>query len=311
EVDRQAGAQGAGAEQKSPPEAASPNGSMTGHPNSPAPNGNTPNGPMPNGPMPNGPAQSGPAPSGSAPNGPAPNGPSTDSIVVPDAMAAGGASAEPAAQLDALTSQVSRLSGNGDERAAASAALHNQQVGFLKNVLLNGMTPNRGLDIASAFLHRGRFLTRRAEAILRRSQQETQGLGLNDILSGLATGLLGSDGVVAHLLQGLGHVVEVLPQGLGKTLQAVGSIADNVVDDVFDILKLPKVDMSKVPEQERRIPYVAEIPDWWYHNNNLNATYAAQLRAQVHDIIDGFNSIPGYISPAVAHYISKKYADKY
>ncbi|KAJ2714138.1 hypothetical protein H4R19_001884 [Coemansia spiralis] len=242
------------------------------------------------------------------------NGPSSGSIVMPDAMAGamGGGGGQPAgsgSQLDALTSQVSRLSGNGDDRAEASAALHDQQVGFLKDMILNGMTHNRGLDIASAFLHhRSRFLTRRADAILRRSQQEVPGLGLPDILSGLATGLLGSDGVVAHLLQGLGHVVEVLPQGLGKTLEAVGSIAENVTDDVFDILKLPKVDLSKVPEEERRIPYVAEVPDWWYTNNNLNATYAAQLRAQVHDIIDGFNRIPGYISPAVAHYVAKKYA---
>ncbi|KAJ2084175.1 hypothetical protein H4R24_000248 [Coemansia sp. RSA 988] len=217
-----------------------------------------------------------------------------------------------AAQLDALTSQVSHLSGNSNDRAAASAALHNQQVGFLKNVILNGMQPNHGLDIASAFLNRkNRFLHRHANALMRRAQEEeTPGLGLDDILSGLTTGLLGSDGVVSHLLQGLGHVVEVLPQGLTETLKAVGSIAETVTSDVFDILKLPKVDMSKVPEKERHIPYVAEVPDWWYKNNNLNATYAAQLRAQIHDIIDGFNGIPGYISPSVAHYIAKKYGDK-
>ncbi|KAJ2801083.1 hypothetical protein H4R21_002922 [Coemansia helicoidea] len=240
------------------------------------------------------------------------NSPSPDSIVAPGATAGGsGQSAGATSQLDALTSQVSRLSGDGTDRAEASAALHDQQVGFLKDMILNGMGQNGGVDMASAFLHhhhRSRFLTRRAAAILRRTPpQETPGLDLNGILSGLATGLLGSDGVVADLLKGLGHVVEVLPQGLGKTLEAVGSIAKDVTDDVFDILKLPKVDLSKVPEEERRIPYVAELPDWWYKNNNLNATYAAQLRAQVHDMIDGFNRIPGYISPAVAHYVAGKY----
>ncbi|KAJ2782828.1 hypothetical protein H4R18_002039 [Coemansia javaensis] len=236
-----------------------------------------------------------------------PHGPQADGSIV-DAPAGNSA-----AQLDALTSNVSQLSGDDEARASASAALHDQQVGFLKDVLLGGMSGNRGLDIASAFLHhRNRFLSRRAQAILRREQQhpeETKGLGLDQILSGLATGLLGKEGVVAHVLQGLGQVVEVLPQGLGKTLEAVGHIAEDVVGDVFDILKLPKVDLSKVPEEERRIPYVAEVPEWWYKNNNLNATYAAQLRAQVHDIIDGYNRIPGYISPAVAHYVAKKYAD--
>ncbi|KAJ2335255.1 hypothetical protein GGI00_001456, partial [Coemansia sp. RSA 2681] len=101
----------------------------------------------------------------------------------------------------------------------------------------------------------------------------------------------------------------VLPQGLGETLKAVGSIAEGVTNDVFDILKLPKVDMSKVPEAERRIPYVASLPNWWYERNNLNATYAAQLHAKVHDMIDGYNSIPGYVSPAVIHYVAKKYGN--
>ncbi|KAJ2617899.1 hypothetical protein H4S08_000134 [Coemansia sp. RSA 1365] len=240
-------------------------------------------------------------------------GPLPPSDVATAASAAvNGMPSESAAQLDALTSHVSRLSGNSDDRAEASAALHNQQVGFLKDVILNGMQPNHGLDIASAFPSRnGRFLHRHANALMRRAQQEeTPGLGLDDILSGLTTGLLGSDGVVNHLLQGLGHVVEVLPQGLTETLKAVGGIAETVTNDVFDILKLPKVDMSKVPEKERQIPYVAELPDWWYKNNNLNATYAAQLRSQIHNIIDGFNGIPGYVSPAVAHYVAKKYGGK-
>ncbi|KAJ2310535.1 hypothetical protein H4R23_002708, partial [Coemansia sp. Cherry 401B] len=103
----------------------------------------------------------------------------------------------------------------------------------------------------------------------------------------------------------------VLPQGLGETLKAVGSIAEDVTNDVFDILKLPKIDMSKVPEKERRIPYVAELPEWWYKHNNLNATYAGQLRQQIHDMIDGFNGIDGYVSPATAHYLAKKYGSQH
>ncbi|KAJ1871353.1 hypothetical protein LPJ55_003943 [Coemansia sp. RSA 990] len=219
-------------------------------------------------------------------------------------------SADSAAKLDELTSQVSRLSGNSNDKASASAALHDQQVNFLQSVLLNSMTPNHGLDIASAFLNRqNRFLKRQLNALVRREQAETPGLGLDDILSGLASGLLGKDGVVGHLLQGLGHVVEVLPQGLGETLKAVGGIAEDVTNDVFKILNLPKIDLAKVPEEERHIPYVTTLPEWWYKNNNLNATYAQQLHSQIHDMIDGYNSIPGYISPATAHYLAKKYGN--
>ncbi|KAJ2501892.1 hypothetical protein GGH96_001535 [Coemansia sp. RSA 1972] len=222
-------------------------------------------------------------------------------------------SADSAAKLNELTSQVSRLGGNGDDRAGASAALHGQQVDFLKSVLVNGMTPNHGLDMASAFMNRhNRFLHRHANALMMRREQqgETPGMGLDDILTGLTSGLLGKDGVVGHLLQGLGHVVEVLPQGLTETLKAVGSIAEDVTDDVFNILNLPKVDLSKVPEKERQIPYVAMLPDWWYEHNNLNATYAAQLHNQIHDMIDGYNSIQGYVSPATAHYLAKKYGSQ-
>ncbi|KAJ2725482.1 hypothetical protein GGI07_001238 [Coemansia sp. Benny D115] len=237
------------------------------------------------------------------------------SAVIAAASAAGNGvpSAQSAAQLNDLTTQVSRLSGD-DSRGSASAALHNQQVNFLQNAILNGLGNPRRVDLASSILSRHhRFLRRQLNALERRNEPEVKGMGLNDILTGLADGLvgkqgvLGSDGLVGHLLQGLGHVVEVLPQGLGATLKAVGSITDNVTNDVFDILKLPKVDMSKVPEKERRIPYVAKLPDWWYQRNNLNATYANQLQAQIHDMIDGFNSIPGYVSPAAAYYASKKY----
>ncbi|KAJ1724631.1 hypothetical protein LPJ53_001117 [Coemansia erecta] len=226
----------------------------------------------------------------------------------------GNPTAESTAQLNDMTSQISRLSGNRDARAGASAALHNQQVNFLQNTILNGLSGNRGVDMASAILGRHhRFLRRYVNALTRRDDAEVKGMGLDDILTGLTTGLLGNqgllgkDGLVGHLLQGLGHVVEVLPQGLSETLKAVGSIADNVTNDVFNILKLPKVDMSKVPENERRIPYVAKLPDWWYQRNNLNATYANQLHDQMHTMIDGFNSIPGYVSPAVAYYAAKKY----
>ncbi|KAJ1805407.1 hypothetical protein LPJ75_005321 [Coemansia sp. RSA 2598] len=216
--------------------------------------------------------------------------------------------AQSTAQLNDMTSQVSRLSGNGNARASASAALHDQQINFLQNTILNGLSGNRGADIASSILGRHhRFLRRYINGIMRRDDSEVKGLGLDDILTGLAGGLLGKDGLVGHLLQGVGHVVEVLPQGLGETLKAVGSITDNVVNDVFNILKLPQVDMSKVPEKERQIPYVAKLPDWWYQRNNLNSTYANQLHDQIHQMIDGFNSIPGYVSPAVAYYAAKKY----
>ncbi|KAJ2846580.1 hypothetical protein J3B02_004371 [Coemansia erecta] len=216
--------------------------------------------------------------------------------------------AQSTAQLNDMTSQVSRLSGNGNARAAASAALHDQQINFLQNTILNGLSGNRGGDIASSILGRHhRFLRRYIGEIVRRDGSEVKGLGLDDILTGLAGGLLGKEGLVGHLLQGIGHVVEVLPQGLIETLKAVGSITDNVTKDVFNILKLPQVDMSKVPEKERQIPYVAKLPDWWYQRNNLNATYANQLHDQVHQMIDGFNNIPGYVSPAVAYYAAKKY----
>ncbi|KAJ1937561.1 hypothetical protein EC988_007854 [Linderina pennispora] len=129
-------------------------------------------------------------------------------------------------------------------------------------------------------------------------------------LGGLVNGLLGSDGLVAHLLEGVGNVVSVLPQGLTKTLEAVGEIAENVTSDVFDLLHVPKVDLSKLSKEERLIPAVQPLPDWWCQKNNLNATYAAQLHSQVHDIIEGFNRIPGYVSPAVVHYAAMKYGDK-
>ncbi|KAI8323113.1 Di-copper centre-containing protein [Martensiomyces pterosporus] len=219
-------------------------------------------------------------------------------------------SPESAASLNDLTTQVSRLSGNGDAKAGASQALHRQQVDFLQNTLLNGLTPNRGLDLGSASLNRNNRLLRRRISLALRENKEEKGLGLDDILTTLAGGLLGKDGLVGHLLQGLGNVVAVLPKGLGETLKAVGSIAENVTNDVFDLLKLPKVDLSKLSEQERRIPYVAALPDWWYQRNNLNATYAAQLHSQVHEIIDGFNRIPGYVSPAIIHYAAKKYGEK-
>ncbi|KAJ2470194.1 hypothetical protein EV174_006146, partial [Coemansia sp. RSA 2320] len=191
-------------------------------------------------------------------------------------------SADSTSQLNDITTQVSRLSGNEDSRASASAALHNQQVNFLQNTLLNSLAGSRGLDIARAMGGRHhRFLRRLVNAAVRRGyNDEHKSLGSSDILTGLVGGLLGKDGLVGHLLQGLGHVVEVLPQGLGETLKAVGSIAEGVTNDVFDILKLPKIDLSKVPEAERRIPYVAALPNWWYEHNNLNATYAAQLHAQ-------------------------------
>ncbi|KAJ1668145.1 hypothetical protein IW140_000689 [Coemansia sp. RSA 1813] len=219
-------------------------------------------------------------------------------------------SADSAAQLNALTNNVSKLSGNNGAVATASAALHGQQMNFLQNAILNGLSGNGAMDMASALINRHhRFLRRHVAAVLRREENEgeVKGLSLDQILTGVAGGLLGKDGLVGHLVNGLGHVVQVLPQGLAKTLQAVGSIAETAVSDVFDILKLPKVDISKIPEQERQIPYVAEIPDWWYAHNNLNATYAAQLRQQVHDMIDGYNRIPGYVSPAVIHYAAKKY----
>ncbi|KAJ2890345.1 hypothetical protein GGI21_006199 [Coemansia aciculifera] len=269
----------------------------------------------------NGPTQLGPSPlipspmgggpmSNNGPASPPMQGPNTDVFAAARASGNGSPSAESAAQLSDLTTQVSRLSGNDDTRAAASAALHNQQVNFLQNTLLNSMAGgNRGLDLANA-LHgrRHRFLRRLVNAVMPRGYtDENKALGSSDILTGLVGGLLGKEGLVGHLLQGLGHVVEVLPQGLGETLKAVGSIAEGVTNDVFDILKLPKVDMSKVPEAERRIPYVAALPDWWYERNNLNATYGAQLHATVHDMIDGYNSIPGYVSPAVIHYVAKKY----
>ncbi|KAJ1902361.1 hypothetical protein LPJ66_000121 [Kickxella alabastrina] len=219
-------------------------------------------------------------------------------------------SSESAAQLNDLTKQVSRLSGDSDARAGASSALHNQQVNFLQNAILNGLGGNRPGSLASAIVGRHhRFLRRYADELVRRNPEETRGLGLGEILAGLASGLLGKEGVVGHLVQGLSNVVQVLPQGLGETLKAVGSIADNVISDVFNILNLPKIDMSKVPEKERRIPYVAQLPDWWYQKNNLNATCARQLQAQIHEMIDGLNKIPGYVSPAVAYYAAKKYGD--
>ncbi|KAJ1821177.1 hypothetical protein GGH91_003150 [Coemansia sp. RSA 2671] len=234
----------------------------------------------------------------------------TDIAAAARASGNGSPSAESAAQLNDITTQVSRLSGNDDSKASASAALHNQQINFLQNTLLNSMAGGRSLDLANAFHgHRHRFLRRLVNAVAPRGYTDEKALGSSDILTGLVGGLLGKDGLVGHLLQGLGHVVEVLPQGLGETLKAVGGIAEGVTNDVFDILKLPKVDMSKVPEAERRIPYVAALPNWWYEHNNLNATYAAQLHAQVHDMIDGYNSIPGYVSPAVAHYVAKKYGN--
>ncbi|KAJ2708120.1 hypothetical protein FB645_000229 [Coemansia sp. IMI 203386] len=234
----------------------------------------------------------------------------TSAAIAAAANAAGNGvpTAQSTAQLNDMTSQVSRLSGNDNTRAAASAALHGQQINFLQNTILNGLSGNRGVDIASSILGRHhRFLRRYVSNFERRSDSEVKGLGLDDILTGLASGLLGKDGLVGHLLQGVGHVVEVLPQGLGETLKAVGSIADNVTTDVFNILKLPKVDMSKVPEKERQIPYVAKLPDWWYQRNNLNATYANQLHDRIHEMIDGYNKIPGYVSPAVAYYAAKKY----
>ncbi|KAJ2489520.1 hypothetical protein IWW37_003929 [Coemansia sp. RSA 2050] len=234
----------------------------------------------------------------------------TDISAAARASGNGSPSAESTAQLNDITTQVSRLSGNDDSRASASAALHNQQINFLQNTLLNSMAGGRSLDLAGALHgHRHRFLRRLINAVVPREYTDEKALGSSDILTGLVGGLLGKDGLVGHLLQGLGHVVEVLPQGLGETLKAVGGIAEGVTNDVFDILKLPKVDMSKVPEAERRIPYVAALPNWWYEHNNLNATYAAQLHAQVHDMIDGYNSIPGYVSPAVAHYVAKKYGN--
>ncbi|KAI9503892.1 hypothetical protein BX070DRAFT_233958 [Coemansia spiralis] len=247
---------------------------------------------------------------------PAPPGDNALPSITDAALAAGNGapSAESAAQLNELTNSVSHLSGNNNDKAIASAALHNQQMNFLQNAILNGLSGNSGLSMASALTNRHhRFLRRYVATLLRRADAgadgEVKGLGLNDILTGLSDGLLGKDGLVGHLLTGLGHVVEVLPQGLAETLKAVGSITENVTNDVFDILKLPKVDLTKVPEKERRIPYVAELPDWWYQKNNLNATYAAQLRQQVHSLIDGFNNIPGYVSPAVVHYVAKKYGN--
>ncbi|KAJ2877804.1 hypothetical protein H4R27_006068, partial [Coemansia aciculifera] len=187
----------------------------------------------------------------------------TDIAAAALASGNGSPSAESASQLNDITTQVSRLSGNDDSRASASAALHNQQINFLQNTLLNSMAGGRTLDIANAFHgRRHRFLRRLVNAVVPRGYTDDKTLGSSDILTGLVGGLLGKDGLVGHLLQGLGHVVEVLPQGLGETLKAVGSIAEGVTNDVFDILKLPKVDMSKVPEAERRIPYVAALPNW-------------------------------------------------
>ncbi|KAJ2355569.1 hypothetical protein IWW50_001535 [Coemansia erecta] len=294
EVNRQAGAKNG------------PNPSAAGGAPTPMSSAGGPSG------LPNMPMSSAGGPT-NAPNAMGPGGPSSAIAAAASAAGNGVPSADSAAKLNELTSQVSHLGGNSNDRAGASAALHNQQVNFLQNVLLNGMTPNHGLDIASAFMNRhSRFLNRHANALMRRAQQpeETPGLGLDDILSGLTTGLLGKDGVVSHVLQGLGHVVEVLPLGLTETLKAVGNIAEDVTDDVFHILNLPKVDLSKVPETERRIPYITELPDSWYKMNNLNATYATQLHNQIHDMIDGFNSIPGYVSPATAHYLAKKYGSQ-
>ncbi|KAJ2325145.1 hypothetical protein GGI00_005125, partial [Coemansia sp. RSA 2681] len=87
-------------------------------------------------------AHNGPPPSMQAPN--------TDVFSAARASGNGSPSAESAAQLNDLTTQVSRLSGNDDSRASASAALHNQQVNFLQNTLLNSMAGNRGLDLANA-----------------------------------------------------------------------------------------------------------------------------------------------------------------
>ncbi|KAJ2163100.1 hypothetical protein GGF46_000029 [Coemansia sp. RSA 552] len=220
--------------------------------------------------------------------------------------------ADSAAQLNDLTSQVSRLSGNAGDRASASAALHNQQVDFLQNVLVNGMTPHHGLDVASAFLHHrnNRFFNRHANALLVRAKEEekeTQGLDLGQILAGVGNAL-GEDGLIGHLVEGVGNLVQVLPQGLAKTLEGVTKLTENIGNDVFKLLNLEPIDLSKVPKEERMIPYVKELPQSWYTMNNLNATYAAQLREQIHEMIDGFNHIDGYISPSVAHYLSKKYA---
>ncbi|KAJ2541299.1 hypothetical protein EV175_006153 [Coemansia sp. RSA 1933] len=255
------------------------------------------------------PSTSSPLSTGGAPG--APPATTMPSIVNAASLAGNGIpSADSAAQLNALTSSVSNLSGNNAN--VASAALHGQQMNFLQNAILNGLSGNGAMDMASALINRHhRFMRRHIAALLRREENEdgqVKGLNLDQILTGVAGGLLGKDGLVGHLVNGLGHVVEVLPQGLAKTLQAVGSIAETAVSDVFDILKLPKIDISKIPEQERRIPYVAELPETWYSMNNLNATYAAMLRQQVHDMIDGYNRIPGYISPAVIHYAAKKYA---
>ncbi|KAJ2510778.1 hypothetical protein H4217_007698 [Coemansia sp. RSA 1939] len=273
----------------------------------------------PSTPSPQAAASAGGAPPTSAPASPAGGAPAPatappasapPSIASAASLAGNGIpSADSAAQLNALTTNVSELSGNSG--GAASAALHGQQMNFLQNAILNGLSGNGAMDMATALMNRHhRFFRRRLAALARRGGDDgvVHGLNLDQILTGLAGGLLGSDGLVGHLVNGLSNVVQVLPQGLTKTLQAVGSIAENAVGDVFDILNLPKIDLSKIPEEERKIPYVAQLPDWWYAHNNLNATYAMQLRQQVHDMIDGFNRIPGYVSPAVVYYAANKYA---
>lgn len=223
----------------------------------------------------------------------------------PSSGSSGSSPGGPSAQLNALTAQASRLSGTPDERANAMDALHHQQMRFLQNTILNGMAGGggangNGFDFNSFFQNSHHFL-RRADPAAKPA---------TDPVTGLVSGLLGPDGLVSHVLSGVGHLVEVLPKGLEATLKAVGGIAENVTDDVLGLLHIPKFNISAVPEKDRRIPYVAAMPDWWIKRNNLNATVAADLHKHIHGIIDGFNSIPGYYSPAVIHYASKKYASK-
>ncbi|KAJ1965547.1 hypothetical protein GGI12_000688 [Dipsacomyces acuminosporus] len=254
----------------------------------------------------------------SASNAPAPQAPPSapahassapqDSVEAAAKAAGNGTpSASDIAALKDITTQVSHLSGDDGTKAEAQKALHKQQVDFLKQKLVDGFAGNNVPDIAAFLGGKRRFVRRR---LALREIKEESGLGLDGLVTGLVGGLLGKEGLVTHLVQGLTNVVSVLPQGLGETLKAVGGIAEHVTDDVFNILHLPKVDLSKLTAEERRIPYVAELPDWWYERNNLNATYAAELRTQIHDIIDGLNSIPGYVSPAVVQYAAKKYCDK-
>ncbi|KAJ2531100.1 hypothetical protein EV175_007249, partial [Coemansia sp. RSA 1933] len=191
----------------------------------PAPPSATPGlAPTPGQPSPGGngaPSTSSPLSTGGAPGAPATTMPS---IANAASLAGNGIpSADSAAQLNALTSSVSNLSGNNAN--VASAALHGQQMNFLQNAILNGLSGNGAMDMASALINRHhRFMRRHIAALLRREENEdgqVKGLSLDQILTGVAGGLLGKDGLVGHLVNGLGHVVEVLPQGLAKTLQAV------------------------------------------------------------------------------------------